>query len=124
MRPILLLAALCGFLTVAIGAFAAHGLRGALDAQQLSWVETGVRYQALHSLALLAVAILAGIRPARLLMGIAAAFVAGIALFSGGLYGLALTGARAFALMTPLGGGLFLLGWLLLGLYAWKLSAR
>lgn len=124
MRPILLLAALCGFLTVAIGAFATHGLRDVLDAQQSAWMETGVRYQGLHSLALLAVAILAGMRPARLLMGIAAAFVLGIALFSGGLYGLALTGASAFALATPLGGSFFLLGWLLLGIYAWRLAAR
>jgi uncharacterized membrane protein YgdD (TMEM256/DUF423 family) len=124
MRLILLLAALCGFLTVGIGAFAAHGLRGVLDGQQLAWVETGVRYQGLHSLALLAVAILAGMRPARLLTGIAAAFVLGIALFSGGLYGLALTGARVFALATPFGGSLFLLGWILLGVYAWKLTAR
>lgn len=124
MRLILLLAALCGFLTVGIGAFATHGLRGMLDGQQLAWVDTGVRYQGLHSLALLAVAILAGIRPARLLPGVAAAFVLGIVLFSGGLYGLALTGARAFALATPFGGGLFLLGWMLLGVYAWRLTAR
>lgn len=124
MRIILLLAALCGFLTVGIGAFAAHGLRSFLDVQQLAWVETGVRYQGLHSVVLLAVAILASLRPARLLIGIAAAFVLGIALFSGGLYGLALTGARAFALATPFGGSLFLLGWLLLGIYAWKFTAR
>jgi uncharacterized membrane protein YgdD (TMEM256/DUF423 family) len=124
MRLILLLAALCGFLTVAIGAFAAHGLRDVLGPQQLAWMETGVRYQGLHSLALLAVAILAGMRPARLLMLIAAAFVLGIALFSGGLYGLALTGLRTFALATPLGGGFFLLGWFLLGVYGWKLTAR
>jgi uncharacterized membrane protein YgdD (TMEM256/DUF423 family) len=95
-----------------------------LDGQQLAWLETGVRYQGLHSLALLAVAILAGMRPSPLLTGIAAAFVLGIALFSGGLYGLALTGARAFALATPFGGSLFLLGWMLLGVYAWKLAAR
>lgn len=124
MRLILLLAALCGFLTVGIGAFAAHGLRGMLDGQQLAWVETGVRYQGLHSLALLAVAILAGMRPARLLTGVATAFTLGIVLFSGGLYGLALTGARAFALATPLGGGFFLLGWMMLGVYAWKLAER
>jgi uncharacterized membrane protein YgdD (TMEM256/DUF423 family) len=124
MRLILLLAALCGFLTVGIGAFAAHGLRGLLDGRQLAWLETGVLYQGLHSLALFAVAILAGFRPARLLIGIAAAFVLGIALFSGGLYGLALTGARAFALATPFGGSLLLLGWLLLGVYAWKFTAR
>ncbi len=124
MRLILLLAALCGFLTVGIGAFAAHGLRGMLDGQQLAWVESGVRYQGLHSLALLAVAILAGMRPARLLTAVAAAFVLGIVLFSGGLYGLALTGARAFGLATPLGGSLFLLGWMVLGVYAWKLAER
>lgn len=124
MRHILALTALCGFLTVAIGAFAAHGLRGMLDEQHLAWVETGVRYQGLHSLALLGLAILAAIRPARLLNGAAAAFVLGIVLFSGSLYGLALTDARAFAMATPFGGSLFLLGWLLLGVYAWNLPKR
>jgi uncharacterized membrane protein YgdD (TMEM256/DUF423 family) len=121
MSRILLIAAVSGFLTVAIGAFAAHGLRDALDAQQMAWVETGVRYQAWHSLALLALAVLAALRPGRLLFASAGAFTIGILLFSGSLYALALSGERAVALVTPFGGALFLIGWVLLAVYAWRL---
>jgi uncharacterized membrane protein YgdD (TMEM256/DUF423 family) len=120
MRPVLLAAAVGGFLTVGIGAFAAHGLRGAVDARALAWIETGVRYQAWHSLALLGVAALMAVRPGRLLSLSAAAFVLGIVLFSGSLYGLALTGSRGFALVTPFGGTLFLVGWALLAIHAWR----
>jgi uncharacterized membrane protein YgdD (TMEM256/DUF423 family) len=92
-----------------------------LDARALAWVETGVRYQAWHSLALLGVAALMAVRPGRLLSLSAAAFTLGIVLFSGSLYGLALTGSRGFALITPFGGTLFLAGWALLAIHAWRL---
>jgi uncharacterized membrane protein YgdD (TMEM256/DUF423 family) len=124
MSRILLIAAVSGFLTVAIGAFAAHGLREALDAQQMAWVETGVHYQAWHSLALLAIAVLAGFRPGRLLFASAAAFAFGILLFSGSLYVLALSGDRMAAIVTPFGGASFLSGWVLLALYAWRQLPR
>lgn len=120
MRATLLAAAVCGFLSVAIGAFAAHGLRGFLDAQKLAWVETAVRYQIFHSVALLGIAVLMAVRPARLLAVVAGAFTLGILLFSGSLYGLAFTGLRGFVLITPFGGGFFLVGWAVLGLYAWR----
>lgn len=124
MPKILSLAAIGGFLTIAIGAFAAHGLGDMLDARQLGWIDTGVRYQAWHSLALFGVAILAGLRPARMLDLVAAAFALGIVVFSGSLYGLALTGQRSFAMATPFGGMLFLVGWTLLAFYAWTLGRR
>lgn len=123
-RAILLLAAILGFLTVAIGAFAAHGLRPVLTAQQMSWVETGVSMQAWHALTLLAVAILTAVKPSRLLQAAAVAFGLGVLLFSGGLYGLALVGHGALALATPVGGVGLLIGWTLLIVYAVRLPRR
>jgi uncharacterized membrane protein YgdD (TMEM256/DUF423 family) len=123
MRWTLLAAAVGGFLAVAIGAFAAHGLRGHLDAQQLAWIDIAVRYQTYHSLALVGVAALMAVRPARLLSAVAGAFALGALLFSGSLYGLAFSGLRNFALITPFGGGFFLVGWGLLGCYAWRLRS-
>jgi uncharacterized membrane protein YgdD (TMEM256/DUF423 family) len=121
MRRVLLLAAISGFLTVAIGAFAAHGMRNVLDARQLGWIDTGLRYQAWHSLALLAVAILLALKPSRLLAAAAGAFALGILLFSGGLYALALIGSGFWAVVTPVGGVSLLVGWLLLIVYALRL---
>lgn len=113
--------AIGGFLSVAMGAFAAHGLRNVLDPQALGWIETGVRYQFWHSVALLAVAALMAVRPARPLSIAAGAFVIGMVLFSGSLYAMALSGWLGFAWITPLGGAFFLAGWIVLGVYAWQL---
>lgn len=121
MHRTLMAATIGGFLAVAIGAFATHGLQDSLDRQALAWIDTGVRYQAWHSLALLAVAALMAVRPDRALSVAAGAFVLGMVMFSGSLYGMALSGLRNFALITPFGGGFFLVGWAFLGLYAWRL---
>jgi uncharacterized membrane protein YgdD (TMEM256/DUF423 family) len=97
-------------LDVALGAFAAHGLKARLAPDMLVVFETGVRYQAYHALALLLLAALRGPDKAGW------CFVGGIALFSGSLYLLALTGERRLGMITPLGGVLFLVGWLLFAL--------
>ena len=110
----LLVAAINGFLAVAAGAFAAHGLQGRLDAHALTIFETGARYQMYHALAI-GVAAMAPRNAASRLACIS--FLVGITLFSGSLYLFALTGARAFAFVTPLGGIAFLLGW---GALAWS----
>lgn len=121
MPTTVLAAAIGGFIAVTMGAFAAHGLRDFLGAQELGWIETAVRYQTYHSLALLGIGALMAVRPARLLSAAAGAFTLGIVLFSGSLYGLAFSGVRNFALITPFGGGFFLVGWVFLGIYAWRL---
>ncbi len=95
-------------LDVVLGAFAAHGLKSRLTPEMMAVFETGVRYQAYHALGLLLLAALRGPQSA------AWCFVGGIVLFSGSLYALALTGARGFGAITPLGGVLFIVGWLLL----------
>lgn len=108
------LAALLALLGVALGAFGAHGLKGRLDASLLQAFETGVRYQLYHALALLYVGERAG-RAAHSGFRLAGwLFVAGVVLFSGSLYALALTGERLWGAVTPVGGACFLAGWLLL----------
>ncbi len=119
-RLFLLLAAFSGFTSVALGAFAAHGLRQQLSAEYLAVFQTGVQYQQLHALALLAVALLLQRQAGRLLIVSGGSFVAGMLLFSGSLYALTLTGIGKLGIITPFGGVAFMLGWLLLGLSAWR----
>lgn len=122
MRVWFFLSALCGALSVLLGAFAAHGLAARLDAQHLGFFDTGARYQMMHALAM-GLAALAMRDQARGRARLAAmAFLTGIVLFSGSLYLLALTGARTLALLTPLGGLAFIIGWGLLAAAALKLK--
>lgn len=99
------------FLSVALGAFAAHGLKEKLDAGLLAVFETGVRYQVYHALALFVVAWLVSRGPSRSTQAAGWCFIAGILLFSGSLYALALSGVRKLGMITPIGGLLFLIGW-------------
>ena len=124
LRVFLLLAALAGFTGVALGAFAAHGLKGQLSMEYLAVFQTGVQYQLIHALALLAVALLAERLPGRLLKASGTLFAVGILLFSGSLYVLTLTGLGKLGMITPLGGVCFLAGWLCLGSAAWRGSRR
>ena len=122
LRVFLMLAAFFGFTGVALGAFAAHGLKGRLSEQYLAIFHTGVTYQLIHTLALVGVALLATQIQSRLVTGAGIAFALGIVLFSGSLYLLTLSGIGQLGLITPIGGLAFLIGWLCLGLAAWRLS--
>jgi uncharacterized membrane protein YgdD (TMEM256/DUF423 family) len=113
-RVFFLIGAVSAGLGVAIGAFAAHGLRGRLTADMLNVFETGVRYQMYHALALLAVACVTARAPSVLGSVAGWLFVAGTVVFSGSLYALALTGWRGLGAVTPLGGAAFLAGWVCL----------
>jgi uncharacterized membrane protein YgdD (TMEM256/DUF423 family) len=104
----LFIAAVNGFVAVAAGAFGAHGLQGRLDVHALTIFETGARYQMYHALAIGLAAIASRNSAAHLARIL---FLAEILLFSGSLYLLALTGARAFGYITPFGGAAFLAGW-------------
>jgi uncharacterized membrane protein YgdD (TMEM256/DUF423 family) len=110
-RTFLFIGALAGVTGVGLGAFGAHGLRGRLSPDMLAVFETGVRYHMYHALALLATAALIGRIDSRLLPAAAWCFTAGIVLFSGSLYALALTGVSMLGAITPLGGIAFLAGW-------------
>ena len=118
-RTFLLVGSVLGFLGVAIGAFGAHGLKNRLSPEMLAVFEVGVRYQMYHVFALLIVA--AAIGPAgqaRLLTIAGWSFIAGILIFSGSLYALALTGTTTFGAITPVGGLGFLIGWACLAFFA------
>lgn len=100
---------------VALGALGAHALKAQLAPDMLALWHTAATYHAWHGLALLGVGILQLQMPQRAGLGRAALlFVAGIALFSGSLYALALGGGRAWGYITPFGGLAFIVGWLLL----------
>ena len=123
-RLILQIAALLGGLTVAIGAFGAHGLRAMLEASgRFDTFETAVRYQFYHTLALLAVGILAVARPElRGPIGTTAALWLGcILFFSGSLYLLCFTGITKLGAVAPIGGLLLIAGWIRLLLLVSKL---
>jgi uncharacterized membrane protein YgdD (TMEM256/DUF423 family) len=115
------LGAVNAFLAVAAGAFGAHALKARLAPDALVTFETGARYHMLHALGMFAVAFLiAQGAPAARLAGFF--MLAGIVLFSGSLYALALSGVRGLGAITPLGGLCFLIAWAILAVGAWRLS--
>lgn len=110
-----------GFAAVAIGAFGAHVLKERLDPEAMDIYRTGVDYHMAHALALLLAALLAErLGNGRLAVWAGRCFLAGILLFSGSLYALALSGIKPLGAVTPLGGVAFLAGWGLLAVSAWK----
>jgi uncharacterized membrane protein YgdD (TMEM256/DUF423 family) len=118
-RTFLLIGAVFGFLGVAIGAFGAHGLKNRLSPDMLAIFETGVRYQMYHVFAVLIVAAAIGhVGSARLLTIAGWSFVAGMLIFSGSLYALALTSTTILGAITPFGGLAFLIGWACLAFFA------
>ena len=118
--PLIALGALNAALAVAAGAFAAHGLRERLDARALEVFETGARYQMYHALAMVAAGVIATTGVARSAQTAGWIFQGGIALFSGSLYAMAVTGAKGLGPVTPIGGVAFLVGWLWLAWAAWR----
>jgi uncharacterized membrane protein YgdD (TMEM256/DUF423 family) len=112
--PWLKTGALFSMLGVAAGAFGAHGLKATLSPELMAIYQTGVDYHLFHALAVVALSLapIEGIRPALWLL------TAGIVVFSGSLYLLALTDTRWLGAITPFGGVSFMLGWLLVVLRA------
>ena len=120
----LFIAALSGFLCVSIGAFAAHGLSKVLEPKELAWIETGVKYQIVHTIAILSIGILQLCRESlvtnKMANVAAGSWTYGILLFSGSLYALALGAGKFLVWVTPIGGTLFLIGWLCLAYGGFK----
>ncbi|HVH09334.1 MAG TPA: DUF423 domain-containing protein [Gemmatimonadales bacterium] len=113
-RTFAVLGAVAGFIAVGAGAFGAHALRARLTSDQLAAFETGVRYQMYHALALFVVAWATTRWPGPPVRMAGWLLVAGILIFSGSLYALALTGARGLGALTPVGGLALLAGWIAL----------
>ncbi|MDO3675925.1 DUF423 domain-containing protein [Paenibacillus ehimensis] len=112
-RTFVALGSICAFLSVALGAFGAHALKGRLAADMLANFQTGVQYQMMHSLGLIAVGLAASLLPASGHLRRAGwSMVVGIVFFSGSLYVLSITGIKQLGAITPIGGVAFLFGWL------------
>lgn len=111
----LILGVINGFLAVALGAFGAHGLEGRISESSLKTWDKAVNYQMFHTMALL----VTGLLLAKFTSGGAVwagwMFFTGIVLFSGSLYIYSTTAIKTFAMITPIGGLAFLIGWVLLG---------
>ena len=122
------IAAILGLLSVALGAFAAHSLKELLSDYAVNIFETGVRYQFYHVFALLAAGILYKEFPNKFIRWAGIFFIAGIILFSGSLYlltyvkGAVMPGYKWIGPVTPIGGFLFILGWLFLFIGSFKKS--
>lgn len=117
-KTFLIIASLLGAISVALGAFAAHGLKKILPPESVATFETGVRYQFYHTFALLAVGLLMQKFQGPWLNWAGYSFIIGIILFSGSLYLLAsvnateTVGLRKIGIITPFGGLFFIAGWL------------
>jgi uncharacterized membrane protein YgdD (TMEM256/DUF423 family) len=127
-RIFIVLSGLLGFSAVALGAFGAHGLRSRLEAlpdgvKRLEWWNTAAHYHLTHALALGFVAWLVqrGAGPSATLAGWS--FVAGVALFSGSLYLMTITGQTKLGAVTPVGGLFFLVGWGAVMWAGWRLGS-
>ncbi|MGO1118557.1 DUF423 domain-containing protein [Rhodovibrionaceae bacterium A322] len=129
MAKFFIVSAFSGFLAVAIGAFGAHAFQDVLVGKRAGWLDTAQSYHFAHTLALLALCVLSNglarfeSRSIQRSIKMAAwAFLTGILLFSGTLYGMALSGSTALVALVPIGGLSFLLGWvsLIFAGVAWR----
>jgi len=119
-RQLVIAATLTLALGVAAGAFGAHGLKRVLSADMLSVWHTAVLYQLVHALGMLAIAALGARFGSPLLAWSGGLMFAGIVLFSGSLYVLALSGTKWLGAVTPLGGVLFIAAWILAAMAAYR----
>ncbi|MCH9660104.1 MAG: DUF423 domain-containing protein [Bacteroidetes bacterium] len=125
-KKIVITTAILGALTIGIGAFGAHGLKQLVSEEALATFETGVRYQLFHVVALLVLGMTTGISQATK-KWVFRFFVLGMLLFSGSIYALSLAEVLPFSVkflgpVTPIGGLLFMLGWLRIGYGVLKLK--
>ena len=104
------LAAIGGFIAIAMGAFAAHGIS---DPKAAEWVKTGSAYGFMHTMATFACATFMNVGGRRARFA-PAFFLSGVVIFSGSLYAMAFGAPRWFGAITPIGGVLFLIGWAIL----------
>jgi uncharacterized membrane protein YgdD (TMEM256/DUF423 family) len=114
MKALAMITAISGFMAVALGAFGAHALRAIAPPEMLAIWQTAMQYQMFHALILMCIVIAGSRTPNKLLCIAGWMFVVGTVLFSGSLYTVVITGIKALGMITPIGGVLFLGGWLVL----------
>jgi len=111
-RRLVVTGGICALLAVVFGAFGAHAVRGMITPDLFAAYQTGAQYQFYHALGIIAIGIVSAFPPTRRCIQIAGwLMLAGIVLFSGSLYLLALTGVRLLGAVTPLGGIAFIAAW-------------
>jgi len=121
MKAFIIIGAINALLSVALGAFGAHGLEGKIPEKYLETWKTGVTYQMFHSTGLILIGLLLGKFPESSLLNWAGwLMLIGIILFAGSLYILAVTQIKILGAITPIGGVAFLTAWLLIIIAAWK----
>lgn len=113
-RSMMIFTAISGFVLVALGAFGAHILSGFLGEQEMRWLHTGLQYQMLHTLAILGLVAVTQRRKSIWFYWSSVLLALGTVMFSGSLYGLALSPFNFWVFVTPIGGVCFLVGWLLM----------
>ncbi len=123
-RAMLIFVSISGFIYVALGAFGAHLLNQLLGEAEMEWIRTGLVYQAFHTLAIFGLAAAMSRRANIWFYWSSAALALGIVLFSGSLYGLALSNLRLWIFITPVGGTFFLIGWGLMFIGALRIKNR
>lgn len=123
-RLFLLLSALLGATGVALGAYASHGLSNWATPMQVEYFQLAVSYQLLHAITLLAVSILGLFITNRWLISSQISFVLGIAFFSGSLYLYVFTGTKMLGMITPIGGLLLIIAWILFAVSIISKSAK
>jgi len=117
----LLLGSLNALLAVVLGAFGAHGLKARLPQELLAVYQTGVQYHLYHALGLIVVGLVATQFPVSgWLKGSGWLMLTGIVIFSGSLYAMSIGGVRAFGAITPVGGVVFILAWVMLAIAVMK----
>lgn len=105
---------------VLIGAFGAHGLKSMVEAEKLTTFETGVRYHFYHALGIMIVGLIQQLCPELNLKSVTKVFLLGILFFSFNCYIYVVSGLKIFALLVPVGGFLFIIGWIMM---FWKISS-
>lgn len=119
LKTFVLLGSINAFLSVALGAFGAHGLKNKITPDLLAVYQTGVQYHMFHALGLILVAVLSDrLASSTLIAWSGWSLFIGIVLFSGSLYALSISGVRILGAITPFGGVAFLIGWVCLAIAA------
>lgn len=121
-RFFIVLAAVSGAVTVGLGAFGAHALKNMVEPDMLVVWQTAVFYQFVHTLAIFAAAVCAPLWNHKGALWVCIAWAVGLLLFSGSLYALVLSGIKVLGAITPIGGVLMIIGWLLLAYSAARLE--
>ena len=123
MKVFLTAGALSGVLAVLLGAFGAHLLKNMISPDMLEVYKTGIQYQFYHTFALLAVGLQMNFKPTKSLKWSGYLFIGGILVFSGFLYLLAITGIKSLGMIVPIGGLMFVAGWICMLIHLLKIKA-